>query len=546
MPIEVADSLSSKNEMDKRNADIEIQQISSKSESDSAIFYEDRSRLKSSLKGRHLQILALVGVFGTGIFLSSGGILHTTGPAGMLICYGVMAIIVGLNQAALAETAALMPVTSAVIRHIEHFVDPAWGFSLGWISVWGDIMPGEISAAAVIVSYWTDISQAAWISIIIVVIVVTNSYNVRFYGEVEFVFGLIKIFLLIGLIITSIVITSGGGPNHESIGFSYWRDPGAFNTLIEDGNLGKFIAFWKALVSTVYSYGGVQTVPNLAGEVKNPRRTVFQACKRIFVRVTILMMLTVLFLTMIIPSNNKTITNSTGNASSSPFVVAITNAGIKVLPSVINAAVLTSAFSAANLSLVSGSRTLFALAVKKQAPKIFLKTNKRGLPYVGVAFVTIFMPLAYMNVSNGAANVFNWFQSLTSAKLLLNWLMISVNHIHLMRAMKAQGIPRSRLPHTIAFAPAAAWISGILSFLLLLTGGFVNFIHGHFLISSFFSAYFIIPLSLGLYFFWKFFKKTRYWRPEEVQLEPLFRDVDENPEPPAEKGKWWFITFIWD
>lgn len=488
----------------------------------------------------------MVGVFGTGIFLSSGGILATTGPAGMFIAYGIVAIIVGLNQIALAEVASLMPVSSATVRHLEQFVDPAWGFAYGWISVWGSIMPGEISAAAVIVSYWTDISQAAWISIIIFVIIATNSYTVRFYGEVEFFFALIKISLLIGLILVSIVITSGGGPDHKSIGFQYWKNPGPFKEYLTTGSLGRFAGFWKTLSGVVYSYGGVQSVPALAAEVKNPRRTIFTACKRIFYRVTILMMVTVFCLTLIVSSDDPAIANSTGNAKSSPFVVAIKNAKIKVLPSIINAAVLTSAFSAGNLSIVHGSRTLFALAVKHQAPRIFLKTNKRGLPWVGLIFVSIFMPLAYMNVSDNAANVFSWFQSLTSANLLLGWILISANHIHLTRAMKAQGISRSKLPHTVRFGIPAAWISGIASLILLLTGGFKNFVHGEFLISSFFSSYFIIPLSWGLYFFWKFFKKTRYYRPHEVQLTALFKDVEDHPEEPAPKVRGWrIITLLW-
>lgn len=544
--IEVHSSKQFDNQVELEKGGI-TQEIALENETDeSSVFGHDRNRLKATLEQRHIQMLALIGVFGTGIFLSSGSILATTGPAGMFIAFGIVATIVGLNQMALAEVASLMPVSSATVRHLEQFVDPAWGFAYGWISVWGSIMPGEISAAAVIVSYWTDISQAAWISIIIFVIIATNSYTVRFYGEVEFVFAMIKILLLAGLIIVSIVITSGGGPDHKSIGFQYWRNPGPFKEYVTTGSLGKFVGFWKTLSGVVYSFGGVQSVPSLAAEVKNPRRTVFTACKRIFYRVSILMMITVLCLTLIVSSDDPNIANSTGNAKSSPFVVAIKNANIKVLPHIINAAVLTSAFSAANLSLVSGSRTLFALAVKHQAPRIFLKTNKRGLPWVGLTFVAIFMPLAYMNVSNDAANVFNWFQSLTSANLLLGWILISVNHIHLTRAMKAQGISRERLPHKFKFGVQAAWASGIASLILLLTGGFKNFIHGEFLISSFFSSYFIIPLSWGLFFFWKFFKKTRYLGPTEVDLASLFKDAEENPEEPAPKVKGWrLLTLLW-
>lgn len=527
--------------------DVEVAEIQTIRDDDTeSVFGEDRTRLKQGLNQRHLQMLTLVGVFGTGIFLSSGGQLATAGPCGTFLAYTLIALIVGLNQMGLAECASLMPTSSATVRHCEQFVDEAWGFTYGWVSVWSSIMPNEISAAALIVSYWSDLSQGIWITIIIFVIYASNSYSIRFYGELEFVFAIIKLSLLIGLIIVSIVITCGGGPNGKSIGFQYWRNPGPFVEYLTKGDLGKFAGFWKALSGVVYSYGGVQSVPALAAEVKYPRRTVFTACKRIFYRVSILMILTAFCLTLIVPSNDKTIANSTGNAASSPFVVAMKNANIKVLPHVVNAAVLTSAFSAANLQLVYGSRNLFALAVKNQAPKIFLKTNKRGIPWVGTTFCACFMPLAYMNLSTSSANVFNWFQSIVSAKLLFGWILISSNHIHMTRAMKVQGIPRSRLPHSIGFAPQAAWISGIASFILLLTGGFKNFVKGQFLISSFFSSYFIIPLSLGLYFGWKFFKGTKYLKPHEVDLESLFKDSEENPEPPLEKVRGWkLLTLLW-
>ncbi|KAH3687425.1 hypothetical protein WICPIJ_001602 [Wickerhamomyces pijperi] len=536
------------NTYDIEAGDIEVYDINSVEEKKiDDTFANDRSRLKQGLNQRHLQMLALVGVFGTGLFLSSGGTLALAGPAGMFLAYCIVAFIVGLNQIAIAEVACLLPVSSATVRHLEMFVDPALGFAYGWISVWSAIMPGEISAAAVIVSYWTDISQAVWISIIIVLIIASNAFSIRVYGEIEFVFAIIKMSLIVGLIILSIVITSGGGPDHQKIGFKYWHAPsGPFNEYLTTGSLGRFAAFWKCLSGVVYAFGGTQAVPALAAEIKYPRRTIFRACKRIFYRVSILMCTTVFCLTLIISSKNPKIANSSGNAKSSPFVVAINVAGIKVLPHIINAAVLTSAFSAGNLALVHGSRTLFALAVKGQAPKIFLKTNKRGLPIWGLAFVALFMPLAYMNVSKGAANVFNWFQNLSSANLLVGWVFISLNHIRMSQAMKAQGYTRDQLPQKFGFGVQAAWISGVASFVILLTSGFSNFVHHKFAIASFFSAYFIFPLTGGLYVFWKFYKKTKWWDPKEIDLATLFRDVEENPEPEWEKKTGWdWLSMLW-
>jgi amino acid transporter len=543
----IPSSSEEKRQMEKTfTQDVEVLEVESFQDEDFEVFGQDRTRLEAGLKSRHLGMIALVSTFGTGIFLSSGGVLATAGPLGCFLAYFIIALVVGLNQMCVAECASLMPCTSATLRHAEQFIDPAWGFAYGWISLWSAVMPGEISAAAVIVSYWTELSQGIWITIIIILIYAANSVPIRYYGEIEFFFGMIKICLLAGLIIISIVITSGGGPEGKPIGFQYWRNPGPFVEYLTTGSLGRFAGFWKALSGAVYSYGGLQGVPSLAAEVKYPRKTIFTACKRVFYRVSILMCTTAFCLTLIVPSNNKQIANSSGNASSSPFVVAMNNAGIKVLPHLVNAAVLTSAFSAGNQAIIHGSRLLFALAVKNQAPKVFLKTNKYGVPWAGNIFCACFMPLAYMNLSTSSADVFNWFQSLSSAKLLFEWILIAANHIFMSRAMKAQGIPRSRLPHTWKFTPYGSWISGFFSALFLLTGGYKNFVHGHFLISNFFSCYFVIPMAAILYFGWKLFKKTKIWKPEEVQLEVLFRDCEENPEPPSEPLRGWrIITLIW-
>lgn len=493
------------------------------------VLHNDRTKLKQGLKARHIKMLTLVGVFGTGLFLSSGGTLKKAGPVGMLLAYVVVGIVVGCNQIAIAEVASFMPATGATIRHSEQFIDEAVGFTFGWISTYSSLMPGELSATAVIMTYWTDLSPAIFITIFGVLFVLTNIYTIRFYGEVEYFFGWLKLALIAILIITGLVIDLGG-TKEKRLGFHYWRDPGPFAHYLVKGEIGKFVGFWAALSSVVYSYSGIQNIAILAGETKNSRHAIFHGAKNVFVRIIILYLITVFVLTLIVPFNSKLIATGSGNASSSPFVVAMERAGIKVLPHIVNALILTSAWSAGNLSIIEGSRNLFCLATKHQAPQIFLKTSKRGIPWVGVLFISCFLPLAYMACSESSATVFSWFQELVSSNTLLRWILISANHIHMDRALKAQGFSRKDLPYSSKIAPYAAWFSGIMSFIFLLTGGFYNFIHGNFSIESFFTRYFIIPLAIALFTFWKLFKKTRYLRPEEVDLQSIFDDIKENLE----------------
>lgn len=520
-----------------------ISDVESSSVRESVFGYEEN--LASSLKSRHLAMIALVGVFGTGLFLSSGGSLAVAGPVGVLLSYFFVGIVVMASQMCATETACLMPVTFSYIKHANHFASESFGFAVGWCNVYSNIIPSELSAVALVMTYWSDLNSAVWITVFGIIVVAINAYNVRWYGEIEFFFGVLKITLIVGLILTGLIIDLGGVPGQDRIGFRYWKE-GAFNYLYYDNSLGRFIAFWKTMDSVVYSYGGVQTMAMLAGEVKYPRRAIHRAAKRVFFRCFFLYLSTIFVLTLIVSSHDPLIASSTGNAAGSPFVIAIKRAGIKVLPHIINGVVLTSALSATNLGILGASRALFALASVKQAPKIFLKTNKKGMPYIGVIVAAAFIPLAYMSASNAASSVFSWFQSITSSLLLVNWITISVNHIRMTKAMKVQGYTRADLPYTFPGTVFASWFSLIASVLLLLTGGFTNFIHGKFVFSSFFSSYFIIPLFIVLISGWSVYKKSFLIAPEKVNLKALFDDVEARPEPPYPSLKGWeYLGLIW-
>ncbi|CAH6722129.1 dicarboxylic amino acid permease [[Candida] jaroonii] len=505
-------------------------------------FMHDK-KLKKALNSRHLSIITVVSVFGTGLFLSSGGTLAKTGPVGIIICYIAVGTIVAASQMCMAECSCLAPFTSGYIRHANMFISPSLGFTLGWIDVYGSIIPTELSAITVVMRYWSDLNPAVWVTIFGVAMVVVNSYNVRWYGEIEFVFGLLKLSLIIILVVVGLVIDLGG--TGDRIGFRYWVDPGPFAGRIFPGSLGHFIGFWSAINSVVYSYGGVQAVSLLSGETTYPRRSIYRAAKKVFFITFSFYLAAVFMLSLIVPSNNKVIASPTGTASASPFVVAMSGQ-IDVLPHYINAVVVTSALSAGFYSITKSSRVLFALAAKDQAPKIFLRVNRNGLPYVAVIFVCAWIPLAYMACSSGSANVFSWFQNITSSNLLLGWIIISLNHIFLNRALKAQGYSRKDLPYTFPGTVFASWYALFFSALFLLTGGFINFIHGQWDFGSFFGAYFIIPLSLSVFIGHSIWSKKFINNPAEVDLKSLFQHVQDNPEPPFPKLKGLKkINYLW-
>jgi amino acid transporter len=225
---------------------------------------------------------------------------------------------------------------------------------------------------------------------------------------------MIKILLIVGLIIAGLIVDLGGSPSGDRIGFRYWKNPGAFAPYFTTGTMGNFLGWFKNLLQAAYSFLGMEQIAVAAAEVKNPRVSVTKAVKRIFIRILLFYILGILIVGMLVPSDNPHLLHSTGTAASSPFVLAFNLAGIKVLPSIINAGVLTSAFSAGNSGLYGTSRMLYGLALRGQAPKIFSKTTKKGLPIYSLMVVTLFSTLCYMALGSGASTALNWLSNLTS------------------------------------------------------------------------------------------------------------------------------------
>lgn len=374
--------------------------------------------------------------------------MQTAGPLGALLAYALVGVIVCAVQFAIGEVSALFPITGSYVRHAELLVDPALGFAVGWNMIYGVFVgvPAEITAATVLIEFWTPKYQALWITLLILATFVVGIAFVGIYGEVEFFFSTLKVLLIIGIIIMGLVIDLGGVPGQDRIGFRYWKDPGPFVPFIVDGSLGKFLGFWAVLSRAVYSFSGVESISIPAAETINPRQNIPKAAKRIFVRITLFYLLAVLIVGMIVPSDDAKLSVSTGTATQSPFVIAATRAGISGVPHIINAVVLTSAWSASNQGMLVGTRIIYGLALKGQAPKIFLRTTKFGIPYVAVIVQTLTSTLAYMALSNKSYTVFIWFLQLTASASLITWITILLNHIRLHQALKKQGISRHELP----------------------------------------------------------------------------------------------------
>lgn len=368
-----------------------------------------RGATQRRLRDYQVSMIGFCGGIGTGLFVGTGAAYAKAGPAGLLLAFAIVGIVLWCVMQSIAELATLLPSAGSFPHWATRFIDPAVGFSLAisYGYCYTIAIASETSAAAIVVSFWTDLTPAVVITIGLVLILSINLMNVRWYGDVEVVSGSIKILCFVGLVIVSIVITAGGGPNHESIGFRYWHNPGAWTNYDGiTGPTGHFLGFLSSFVNASFSFIGVETVVITAAEAVDPHRSIPKAARRVTYRIAFFYVLGALLIGMIVSPKNPNLTSGTGNANSSPFVIAIRAAGIHALPSIVNACVLISAWSAGNSYCWVGSRMIVAMTTDGYLPKVFGKVTRKGVPYVAVITAWLFGPFAYLSKFNEFFSVF--------------------------------------------------------------------------------------------------------------------------------------------
>ncbi|KAH8674276.1 amino acid permease [Xylariales sp. PMI_506] len=495
--------------------------------------------VRRELSRRHINMIGLAGMIGTGLFLASGQALAIAGPVGALLGYLLMSFLTASVSLSIAEISSFMPITGGFIRHASRFLQPAFGAATGW-NYWYMMCitgPAELSAAATLIGFWnTSISPAVWYTVFIVVIVAMNFCGVRVYGEAEVFFSILKILLIIGLILAGIIVNAGGSPTHEYIGFKYWVTPGPFNEYLVGGNTGKFLGFFSTLISAAYAFCNIQVVALAGAETKNPRKLIPDAMKMTFWRVIVFYVLSMFIVGILVPSNDPNLGNSSGTAQQSPFVIAFQNAGIQVLPSIINAVLITSAFSCGAAVVFLASRVLYGLAQEGQAPKLFLKTNRFGAPYYSVAISLIFLPLVYLSLGSNSSVAFGWFVNIATIAALLSWVIIEVTYLRFFYGMKAQGISRDRLPYHSPFQPYMAWITTAILVVITLGSGYVVFLDGHWNTNTFLTYYIGLPIFLVLWGGSYIYFRAPFVRLSEMDLSEI-EVIDREREAEVEEKK---------
>lgn len=508
------------------------------------------SPLSKSLKGRHLQMIAIGGSIGTGLFVGSGKVLEQGGPAAMLIGFILIGIMLFCTVHALGELAVIFPVSGAFCTYSTRFIDPAWGFAMGWNYgiQWLIVFPLELVAASITIKYWnSDINNAAWVVIFYVVVMVINLFGVKGYGEAEFVFSIIKVIAVIGYIILGIVLNCGGGPQGGYIGGKYWHNPGAF----AHGFKGVCACF----VTAAFSFTGTELVGLAAAETDNPRKTLPSATKQVFWRICLFYIISLTLVGLLVPYNDpRLLGSSSADASASPFVISIKNAGIKGLPSVFNVVIMIAVLSVGNSAVYGCSRTIAALAAQGFAPKFFAYIDRKGRPLYAIGLSGVVGLICFVSASPKESEVFAWLMALSGLSSIFTWGSINLCHIRFRQAMKYHNRSLDEIPFKSQAGVIGSYFGLVFNCLVLVAQFWVALfpIGSHKAdATNFFQNYLAAPIVIVFYIFWKVWKKSKFMRlPDidvitgrrELDMDLLQQEVREEREY-IQSRQWWYRMY---
>jgi yeast amino acid transporter len=406
------------------------------------------------------------------------------------------------------------------------------------------VLPLEIVAATLTIEFWNHgrINNDAWVAIFLFLIIGINLFGVKGYGEAEFVFSIIKVIAIIGFIILGVILDIGGGPNGEYLGVRYWHHPGAFNN--------GFKGLCSVFVTAAFAFAGTELVGLAAAETSNPRKSLPRAAKQVFWRITLFYIVSLTLVGLLVPHDDSRLLNGSNDADAqaSPFVIAIQNAGIMGLPSVMNVVIMVAVLSVGNSSVYGSSRTLAALAEQRQAPRIFAYIDRKGRPLVGILLASALGFLAFLAGSSKQETVFNWMLAVSGLSSVFTWASICLAHIRFRKAWYVQGHSLDELAFRSQAGVIGSWIGFVLNIIVLLGQFWTGFAPVGWKemtrserTMNWFEAYLALPIVLAFYLPHKLYYRTKIIRSHNMDLHSGIRELNLAEliaEEKAEKQAW--------
>ncbi|KNZ72196.1 putative amino-acid permease PB1C11.02 [Termitomyces sp. J132] len=458
-------------------------------------------KLHRGLSARQVQMIAIAGTIGTGLFLGTGSSLARGGPASILICYCLVGFVVYVTLLLLGEMATQYPVAGSFNAYATRFFSPSYGFALSWNYWFNDAVSvaSDLTAAQILLGYWTFwhpwvISLVFWAFLVAI-----NATHVRAYGELEYWLSSLKVVTIILFIILGILVNAGVNSQHEYIGWSNWRISGA-------PFVGGFGGFASVFVTASFAFGGTESLGITAGETRNPSRNMPRVVKFVFWRIIIFYVLTILLIGLNIPWNYPNLSNK--SITTSPFTIIFREAGSTVAASFMNTVIMTSVLSAGNHALFAGTRVLYGLAVTRQAPRIFSRTTQGGIPLYALSLTSSISILCFGSSFIGSGRLWAWLQNIVGVSNQIAWFSIGLASWRFRTAWIRQG----RSLDELKFRARWTWPWGpafvVTLTLTMIVQGWSSVIP-KFQAVDFVSYYIEIPVMMVMYIAWTIFTGFR-------------------------------------
>ncbi|QLQ78836.1 hypothetical protein HG537_0B01840 [Torulaspora globosa] len=493
------------------------------------------------LKNRHVQLIAISGVIGTALFVAIGKALYKGGAGSLLIAFAVWCIPILCITVSTAEMVCFLPVSSPFLRLAAKCVDDSLAVMANW-NFWFlqcVQIPFEIVSVNTIIHYWRDDYSAAIPLVVqIVLYLLISICTVKYYGELEFWLASFKIILALGLFLFTFITMLGGNPKHDRYGFRYWGE-NPFKKYYPDGNtsagasVGYLQGFLACLIQASFTIAGGEYISMLAGEVELPRKVMPKAFRQVFMRLTFLFLGSCLCVGIVCSSNDPDLTaainESRPGAGSSPYVIAMTNLGIKVLPDIVNAALITAAFSSGNAYTYCSSRTLYGMALDGYAPSIFARCNKFGVPIYAVAVSLLWGLISLLQLNENSAVVLNWLINLITASQLINFAVLCITYLFFRRVYLLHQNSLPPLPFKSWWQPYTAIFGLVSSIAMILLQGYTVFFPSLWTVKDFLFCYLMVFIDIGIYVGYKFLWKRgldKFKDPKTVDFTQELKEVE--------------------
>ena len=474
--------------------------------------------LKRSLKTRHLNMIAIGGSIGTGLFVASGSTIATAGPGGALVAYALIGLMVYFLMTSLGELAAHIPDSGSFCTYGRRFVDDGFGFAMGWNYWynWAVTIAAELVAAQLVMSFWfPGVPGILWSVVFLAIMFSLNFFSVKGFGESEFWFALVKVIAVCGFIVLGLATIVGimhGMPS-----------PGLSNFTTGDAPfVGGIPAMIGVAMIAGFSFQGTELIGVAAGEADDPKTCIPIAIRQVFWRILMFYILSIFVIGALIPYTDPNLLKTGDESiSTSPFTLLFERAGLAGAASIMNAVILSAILSAGNSGMYASTRMLYTMAMNGQAPKFFGHLSESGVPRYALYATTLIGGLCFLTTFVGDKVIYVWLLNTSGMCGFIVWLGIAVSHYRFRKGFLVQGGDLASLPYRARWFPFGPLFAFTICLIITLGQNYEAFVGNKVDFYGIAATYATIPLFLAIWWGYRLKTGCQFVRYEDMDVGGL-------------------------